>query len=207
MTCEPCAPYSRRIDLQCIAVSAEGSLYRRFSCSDRPPSSVAIGSRYCSVAWFVSMVVSSSKRSSSARKMDSSYWFLRIVLKLRSSVPVATDTHVSLRTSCSSGPRPDDVGTAYESGRMRYDVPCRRIAVKSRSRKLPPSAMGAADVAGGDATSRCCSCTPPEYPRSFRKVPNSSNCERLKRSCTRVRSSERSRICCEYRLRHLSSSR
>ena len=94
------------------------------------------------------MAVSSSKRSSSAWKMLSSYWFLRIVLKLRSSVPVGTETHESLSTSCSSGPRPVHWGIGYVSGRMRYEVPCFFIAEKSRSRKEPPSAIGAREPEG-----------------------------------------------------------
>lgn len=84
--------------------------------------------------------------------MASSYWFLRIVLKLRSSVPVGTDTHESFSTSCSSGPRPEQGGSSKLSGRMRYDVPCFFIDAKSRSRNEPPSARGALDC-GGDAAS------------------------------------------------------
>ena len=152
MTWLPCGPYSRRIDFWCIALSGCGSLYRRFSCSERPLISTLMGCSIWMVAMLVSMVVSSSKRSSSARKMLSSYWFLRIVLKLRSSVPVATETHESLRTSVSSGPRPDVAGIMYESGRIRYEVPCRRISEKSRSRKLPSACGAFASAAGRRVT-------------------------------------------------------
>ena len=116
ITWAPCAPYSRLIARMCIAESPCFSgircsrRSRRFSDSGFVASSAWTGSSALRHAMFVSIDVSSSKRSSSARKIASSYWFLRICLKLRSSEPDATDTHESLSTSCSSGPRPEHVG-------------------------------------------------------------------------------------------------
>ena len=76
-------PYSRSIERRWMGESVpSGSRYVAASSAGMLAIFSAIGSRTSTVALVVSSTMSISKRSSSHRNSASSYWFLRIALKL-----------------------------------------------------------------------------------------------------------------------------
>ena len=72
-------------------------------------------------------------RSSSQRNSASSYTFLRMILNEKSSLPVGTDTHVSLRCSRSMRERSVHASSGYPDGSARYDGVQRGHWLKSTS--------------------------------------------------------------------------